>query len=486
MDFVLRPAFFRTFVATLSLAAATGRGTETIDGDWLVIDIATGVTPAFDFDPDDRIHLIWFTEDAASHGPLWIATADNAAGPFDAEVLTEGYFYGTGDVLAAPDGAVHVFWHDHLGTPRHVIRTPGGVSTEHLIDSPGTHDGWDSSLGLDSGGRLHASSLFPVLHGATTSLEYGVFDGTEWTYDFVDGSGLSMYGLNTSLVLDSADHPHILYCRAAARDLPGDLVHVIGRAQGWEFSTIVEGGLRGRFPTLALDDADRSHAAWLDLDEPITGRALLRYGVLDGEGWEIETVTTLENIRLGFCDSRRPVSLVLDGEAYPQLAFCDARRVTHAVRSDTSWEFTDILESSADLYMGVAHLELDSTGNPTVALWQLGDDWPTGLVRLATLRTGEVVFHRGDPDDSGATDISDAVNIFSFLFLGADVPSCRESADANNSGAVDISDGVTVLDFLFNGGPPPPAPGPTTAPCGPDPDAPGSPGDLGCDSYSGC
>ena len=53
-------------------------------------------------------------------------------------------------------------------------------------------------------------------------------------------------------------------------------------------------------------------------------------------------------------------------------------------------------------------------------------------------------------------------------------------------GEVDFSDGVAILNFLFGGGPPPALPGPTSRPCGPDPDASGSAGDLGCDSYTGC
>jgi regulation of enolase protein 1 (concanavalin A-like superfamily) len=95
-------------------------------------------------------------------------------------------------------------------------------------------------------------------------------------------------------------------------------------------------------------------------------------------------------------------------------------------------------------------------------------------------------FHRGDPNANGATDISDGIAIFEFLFLGAEAPTCNESADANNDGAVDISDGIYLLGWLFTGGPEPAAPGPAPAACGVDPDPAGSGGDLGCESYSSC
>ena len=95
-------------------------------------------------------------------------------------------------------------------------------------------------------------------------------------------------------------------------------------------------------------------------------------------------------------------------------------------------------------------------------------------------------FHRGDPNSSGATDISDGIAIFEFLFLADEALTCNESADTNNDGAVDISDGIYLLGWLFTGGPEPAAPGPAPAACGVDPDPAGSGRDLGCESYSSC
>jgi hypothetical protein len=105
--------------------------------------------------------------------------------------------------------------------------------------------------------------------------------------------------------------------------------------------------------------------------------------------------------------------------------------------------------------------------------------------RAITVGAGGPRFHRGDPNSSGAIDISDVIAIFGFLFLGNETLSCKESADANNDGEIDISDGAYLLSWLFTGGPEPPAPGPT-GPCGPDPDPPGSPADLGCEAYAHC
>ncbi|MEC9351797.1 MAG: hypothetical protein VYD81_00645, partial [Planctomycetota bacterium] len=96
------------------------------------------------------------------------------------------------------------------------------------------------------------------------------------------------------------------------------------------------------------------------------------------------------------------------------------------------------------------------------------------------------VFRRGDTDGDGELFITDAVRILNYLFLGGTLISCLEAANFDNSESVDISDGIHVLNYLFRGGPPPVPPGPPPGDCGPDPDAPDGPGDLGCEQYSGC
>lgn len=108
-------------------------------------------------------------------------------------------------------------------------------------------------------------------------------------------------------------------------------------------------------------------------------------------------------------------------------------------------------------------------------------------LELVSLGPPPGAFHRGDPNLSGTIDLSDSITIFGYLFLGNPTSlSCIEAADAGNDGQIDISDGVYILSWLFTGGPQPAPPGPTTSPCGFDPDPPGSAGDLGCETYDAC
>ena len=79
-------------------------------------------------------------------------------------------------------------------------------------------------------------------------------------------------------------------------------------------------------------------------------------------------------------------------------------------------------------------------------------------------------FVRGDPDDSGSSNITDAIGTLNFLFGGAADLACLEAADIDNDGSVNISDPIRLLSFLFGGGAAPPE-APVDA-CGPDPAEP--------------
>jgi len=94
----------------------------------------------------------------------------------------------------------------------------------------------------------------------------------------------------------------------------------------------------------------------------------------------------------------------------------------------------------------------------------------------------KTMFHRGDPNNSGALDLSDGLFIFNFLFTGGAPTTCRESADGNGDQNVDLSDGVYLLNFLFTGGPPVVAPGGPDQPCG----ELAEDSTLGCEEYSHC
>ncbi len=89
-------------------------------------------------------------------------------------------------------------------------------------------------------------------------------------------------------------------------------------------------------------------------------------------------------------------------------------------------------------------------------------------------------FRRGDTNQDGGRDISDAVRLLSYLFglKGRDLD-CKKAADANDDGSLNIADAVHLLTFLFASLETLPAPYET---CGTDQ----TDDELTCDSFSPC
>jgi PKD repeat protein len=69
-------------------------------------------------------------------------------------------------------------------------------------------------------------------------------------------------------------------------------------------------------------------------------------------------------------------------------------------------------------------------------------------------------FVRGDVDGNGSVDITDAVKVLNFLFLGSEAPACMDAADVTDRGNVNISAAISLLTYLFLGGTQPAVPFP--------------------------
>ena len=84
-------------------------------------------------------------------------------------------------------------------------------------------------------------------------------------------------------------------------------------------------------------------------------------------------------------------------------------------------------------------------------------------------------FLRGDCNDDGAVNISDATCVLNWLFAGGETPRCVAATNTNGDDAANISDATYLLNFLFGGGDGLAAPFPD---CGP--------GMLPADAELGC
>jgi hypothetical protein len=88
---------------------------------------------------------------------------------------------------------------------------------------------------------------------------------------------------------------------------------------------------------------------------------------------------------------------------------------------------------------------------------------------------GELIL-RADVDGSTIVDMTDAVKLQEFLFLGGYTPPCEDASDANDDGWVDTTDVIHLLDYLFLGNKVIPSPG--ALECGEDL----TPDDLTCNT----
>jgi len=167
------------------------------------------------------------------------------------------------------------------------------------------------------------------------------------------------------------------------------LRYAVRDGRTWQVSSIVSGGIRGRFPSLVIDGADRPHVAWLDLDngsqagQPTGGT--VRYAVLDGGAWQVQDVARLENVLMGFNHARKSTSIALDSDDGPTIAYADQRSVMFARKINDAWVSEPVLEYQEDIYKGLVVLRIGPGNTVGLVTWQAEDSQP-GLIRIALRR----------------------------------------------------------------------------------------------------
>jgi hypothetical protein len=114
---------------------------------------------------------------------------------------------------------------------------------------------------------------------------------------------------------------------------------------------------------------------------------------------------------------------------------------------------------------GMAAGDFDGDGFRDLAIGEAA----SGVRRVVVIfgrGKGAATFVRGDANRDGKVDLSDAIAVLSYLFLGGRKPACAEAGDANDSGSLELSDAIYLLNHLYLGGAPPrppyPQPGPDT------------------------
>jgi hypothetical protein len=136
-----------------------------------------------------------------------------------------------------------------------------------------------------------------------------------------------------------------------------------------------------------------------------------------------------------------------------------------ATTSEAVWSPGELEPGTTYCWQVIARDECGSTPGP---VWSFTTSPPPAAP-----------FLRGDTAEDGTVNITDAIIILGFLFLGEAPPPCPKAADVDDSGTVNVTDPVVILNFLFVTGVPPPPP---RGECGVDPTS----DTLDCDGHSLC
>jgi len=173
-----------------------------------------------------------------------------------------------------------------------------------------------------------------------------------------------------------------------------------------------------------------------------------------------ESHLSIDSVEPNVVAARAPFSLEISGRGFTTsedtrvaLGGVEAIDVQVRVQSSLIAEFVPLDElGSYDLELRTRHGEVTCSDCVTVV--------------------ETVPFTRSDVNRSVGSDISDAVEILRYLFLGGGID-CLDAAYVDDNGQIQITDSLYLLEFLFRGGVAPPAPFPDK---GTDP----TEDDLGC------
>jgi hypothetical protein len=141
---------------------------------------------------------------------------------------------------------------------------------------------FETRIAVDATGRVHLS----YYDNALRHMKYAWKDGAGWHYETIDASGEA--GDGHSMALDAQGRPHVTY-----QDLPigpngvAGLRYAYRDGGTWHLSVVdgANGNYGGTWSSLALDAAGRPQVVYAGLDAKN-----LKYGRFTGSGWELETI----------------------------------------------------------------------------------------------------------------------------------------------------------------------------------------------------
>jgi hypothetical protein len=333
-------------------------------GSWLALDAAANPHISyFDGRTSDLMYASW-------DGSQWLTQTVDSEG-------STGHI----PVLALhTDGNPHISYYDSTRAEMRYAHWDGSQWISQTVESAGgVAEFGNGSLVVDSSGRPHLSYQYFDSWNAVSQLRYTWWDGTHWIVQTVEGSDhTSGLGVDSSLALDSAGHPHISYVEVEWG--VGNLRYASWDGSQWVLETVDGSGHVGGSnnatgmarTSLKLDTDGNPHISYYDATD---GDPKYAYKV--NNDWHIETVSDSADV-MGQSNS-----LVLDSNGNPHISFCNATKksLMYARQTGAGWEVQTV-DTDGDVGTW-AILALDRGDNPHISYYYRLE--PNNGVRYARL-----------------------------------------------------------------------------------------------------
>jgi len=311
------------------------------------------------------------------------------------------------------------------------------------------------SVGVRLGGSSRVTGL-SVEEFAETGLEVDI-SGLELHYLFLRGNGTAVsLGADKSVLLD---HATVVGSKEAIR---------LGADSHARFQN---GILRQNESTVTGEASGKAEFEYCDLEEAASGEGNMTDDPLFRGGAELPFALTPSSPCAGAASDGSDMGVFPLETAVPSISSLSPGRTTPAGGATITVSghgFTpqallllDGEPSGNAQYVDSHTLRFTAPPHPTGSL-SIRVASQAGVSPAAASLTYTEAILRGDANESGVIDLSDAVFILLFLYAEGENPVCTDAADVNRDGKVDIADAVALLSYLFAGGP---APQPQTADC---------------------
>jgi hypothetical protein len=292
---------------------------------------------------------------------------------------------------------------------------PGAFARSWTIETVDDyHVGTYNSIAVDSFGQPHIS----YYDQANGNVKYATKSGGAWVREVVAKAGpvngASYVAVYTSIALDFAGTPHIIYYDYDQHQLK----YAAKSGRAWTIEIVDSaGGLTGAFPSLALDSSYNPHVSYLGF-APGDGSGSLKYATKSGGLWVVEVVDSDG-------DTGEETSLAIDASNHPHIAYLrypsilahSENTLRYAAKTGRGWTLEEIVgqpAGSPPVRMTHCAIAVDTAGVP----WVSYHDYVNGFLMFATRPDGN--WHVGTVDTGIGDGTTPQANVGRFSSIAMD------------------------------------------------------------------